>query len=343
MIKRLALYISVPAAIILIVCYAYLNSGRMVTTDNAYVRVGILTGAARVSGEVVRVDVKRNQRVEAGQLIALLDDSEAKIKLAEAKVGVVRAENIVEALKANYRKSLALLEKEKETLAFEERELSRAQQLATDHNISESALDSQRHKVEESRREIAVLDEATKVALTQLGGNALLPADRHPMVLQALAAVEAAKVDLERLEVRSRTAGTITQIDLHPGEYVSAGYPIYGMTVDNDLRIEANPKETELTFVKVGQPVDVTVDALPGVQFQGVVASIDPATGAEFAVLPAQNATGNWVKVTQRVPVQIKLNDGQDTSALRSGLSVEVSIDTGHKRSFKDLKALVGL
>ncbi|WP_262690681.1 HlyD family secretion protein [Kordiimonas aestuarii] len=341
--KRILLYVCVPSLIILGVCFVYLNGGREITTDNAYVRAGILTGASRVPGEVIEVLVKRNQHVDEGTLIARLDDSDARIKLTEAKVGVISARHIVAALRANYRKSLALLDKEKETLAFETRELNRAEQLAKDQNLSESALDGHRHDVEEARREIVVLEEAAQMALTQLGGDADILPDRHPMVLKALAAVEAAKVTLEHLEIRTRTAGTITQIDLHPGEYITAGYPIYGMTVDGDLRVEANPKETELAHVRVGQSVDVTIDALPGLHFKGKVASIDPATGAEFAVLPAQNATGNWVKVTQRVPVQIKLDSDQDTKALRSGLSVEVSIDTGHERSIKDLATLIGL
>jgi membrane fusion protein (multidrug efflux system) len=341
--KRLILYVSVPAIILTAVLYVYLTGGRMVTTDNAYVRAGILTGASRVSGEVVEVLVGRNQHVDEGALIARLDDSDARVKLQEAEVGVISSRHIVAALKANYRKSVAALEKERQSLAYETRELGRAEALAKDKNLSEAALDNQRFEVEEARREIAILEEAVQMALTQLGGDADIPADHHPMVLKSLAAVEAAKVALEHLEVRARTGGTITHIDLHPGEYISAGYPIYGMTVDGDLRVEANPKETELTHVRIGQSVDVVVDALPGVHFTGKVTSIDPATGAEFAVLPAQNATGNWVKVTQRVPVQILLDGGQDLSALRSGLSVEVAIDTGHERKLSDLTSMVGL
>lgn len=341
--KRILLYISVPALIIFIAAAAYLSGGRMITTDNAYVRTGILTGASRVSGEVRAVYVVRNQKVIEGDIIAELDDADAQIKLLEANAGVITARSIVAALRANYRQSIAALEKEKELLEFETRELARAEALAKGQNLSEASLDGRRHKVEESKRQITVLTEASNVALTQLGGHADLETDHHPMVLKALAAIKAAEVTLDHLKVRTRTNGTITQIDLHPGEYITAGYPIFGLTVDDDLRIEANPKETDLTHVKVGQDVDVVVDALPGTHLHGKIASIDPATGAEFAVLPAQNATGNWVKVTQRIPVQIKLDPNQDISALRSGLSAEVSIDTGYKRTMNDLMTLLGL
>ncbi len=341
--KRILLYISVPTMIAVAAAFVYLSGGRIITTDNAYVRTGILTGAARVSGEVVKVHVERNQHVEAGEVIAELDDADAQVKLLDAKAGIVSARNLVAAVRANYRQSLAAIAKEEEVLAYEERELKRAEALAKDQNLSEAKLDSHRHKVMESERQLTVLREAANMALTQLGGNPDLETDMHPMVLKAKAAVRAAEVTLDHLKVRTRTGGTITQIDLHPGEYVAAGYPIFGLTVDDDLRVEANPKETDLTHVKVGQPVDVLIDALPGRHFKGKVASIDPATGAEFAVLPAQNATGHWVKVTQRIPVQIRLDDGQDISALRAGLSAEVSIDTGHERTMDDLLTLLGL
>lgn len=340
---RILLYISVPALIAIAAASAYLSGGRVITTDNAYVRTGILTGASRVSGEVRTVHVSRNQKVSEGEVIAELDDSDIQVQLLEAQAGVISARNIVEALRANHRQKLAALAKERETLAFEERELKRAEALAKDDNLSAATLDSRIYKVEESKRQIAVLQEAVNVALTQLGGYPDIETDRHPMVLKALAAVEAANITLDHLKVRTRTAGTITQIDLHPGEYVAAGYPIFGLTVDADLRIEANPKETDLTHMRVGQVADITIDALPGVHLKGKVTSIDPATGSEFAVLPAQNATGNWVKVTQRIPVQIKLDEGQDVTALRAGLSAEVSIDTGYERSIGDLMTLIGL
>jgi len=341
--KRIFLYISVPTLIAVVAAMVYLSGGRMITTDNAYVRTGILTGAARISGEVRTVLVERNQHVNAGDVIAELDDADAQVKLLEAQAGIVSARNLVAAVRANHRQSLAAIAKEEEVLAFEQRELARAEALAKDQNISEASLDNHRHKVMESERQLTVLREAANMALTQLGGNPDLETDQHPMVLKAKAAVKSAEVLLDHHKVRTRTGGTITQIDLHPGEYVAAGYPIFGLTVDDDLRIEANPKETDLTFVKVGQPVDVLIDALPGQHLTGKVASIDPATGAEFAVLPAQNATGNWVKVTQRIPVQIQLDEGQDVGSLRAGLSAEVSIDTGHERTFDDLLTLLGL
>ncbi|TNE61122.1 MAG: HlyD family secretion protein [Alphaproteobacteria bacterium] len=341
--KRLLMYISVPGLILVGIALVFLQGGRFVTTDNAYVRTGILTGAARASGEVVAVHVKRNQQVAEGDVIAELDDTEARLKLMEAQTGVTTARDIVAALKANYRKSLAMLAKERENLAYEMRELKRAEALVKDHNLVESKLDEHKHLVEESKAQIAVLEEAAALALTQLAGDANIDPDLHPMTLKAISAVKSAEVALEYRQVRARTAGTVTQIDLYPGEYVTAGYPIFGMTVDTDLRIEANLKETELTYVQDGQDVEVRVDALPGQTFHAFVRSIDPATGAEFAVLPAQNATGNWVKVTQRVPVQIGFKPGQDLSLLRAGLSVEVDIDTHHERTTDDLLALIGL
>ncbi|MFC3052724.1 HlyD family secretion protein [Kordiimonas pumila] len=341
--KRLLLYISVPAAIIFIVAFVYISGGRIIVSDNAYIRMGIISGASKVSGEITAVHVKRNQHVTAGDLIAELDDVDAQAKLLEAKAKLLSQRSLVEAIRLHYFKTKAALEKEQETLAFETREFKRAEKLAKDQAVSEANLDDHRHKVEESKREIAVLEQDVKMALSQIGNNPDFNGDQHPMVLQALAAVRLAELALEHLEVRVHTDGIITQLDLHPGEFVTAGYPIFGLTVEDDMRIEANLKETELTHVKIGQVADVEVDALPGIIFKGKIVSINPATGSEFAVLPAQNATGNWVKVTQRIPVQIELDKQQDLSNLRAGYSVEVSIDTGYERSMDDLLHIIGL
>lgn len=335
--KRLALYLLVPTILVIGVVYTYLTGGRYISTENAYIRTGIVTIAANTSGEVIEVLAKRNQKVAAGDTLIRLSDDLEITKIEQAKANLTKQTAIVNAIKATYQHKLAKIEEERENLAFELRELKRARELAKSQNLSEAKLDAHLHKVEAARKTIQAIQRDSEVTLSQLGGYPDIAPDHHPLVLDAKASLDGAKIALSYKTVRARTNGTITNIDLHPGEYIRQGAPAFSMTTDDPLWIEANLKETDLTYVKVGQQVKIFVDAYPMEALTGTISSINPAAGAEFSILPPQNATGNWVKVTRRFPVQITLASAPADMQFRAGMTVEVSIDTGHKRSLKAL------
>lgn len=335
--KKLALYFVVPTILVIAVLFAYFTGGRYITTENAYVRTGIISVAANTSGEVIEVLAKRNQKVLAGDILFRLSDDLAIAKVNQAKAVLIKQAAIVGAIKASYQQKLAKIEEEKSTLNFELRELKRAKGLAKTQNLSEAKLDSHLHKVDLARKTIQAIRRDSEVTLSQLGGHPDISPKNHPLVQEAKAALDAAKIELSYKTVRARSSGTVTNIDLHPGEYVRQGAPAFSMTTDDLLWVEANLKETDLTYIKVGQEVEVFIDAYPLETLTGTISSIDPAAGAEFSILPPQNATGNWVKVTRRFPIQIKLNGEDVVKHIRAGMTVEVSIDTGHKRSLATL------
>jgi membrane fusion protein (multidrug efflux system) len=174
--------------------------------------------------------------------------------------------------------------------------------------------------------------------LNQLLGNPDLPIEDFPSFRQAEAAVEQAKRDLDHTVLRAPISGTATQVDnIQLGRFVVAGTPVFSVIDDAAPWVDANPKETDITYLHIGQKVSVDVDTFPGHTFRGTVSSVSPGTGAQFAILPPQNASGNWVKVVQRVPVRIAFEPDQDTKDLRSGMSVRVEIDTGRSRSLGKL------
>jgi membrane fusion protein, multidrug efflux system len=326
--KKLALYLLVPFILVVGVLYAYFSGGRYITTENAYVRTGIVTVAANTSGEVIEVLAKRNQKVNAGDILLRLSDDLEITKIEQAKANLIKQHAIVAAIKATYQHKQAKIAEEKENLAFELRELKRAQELAKSHNISEAKLDAHLHQVEAAHKTIEAIERDSDVTLSQLGGEPNISPEGHPLVQDAKAMLDGAIIAREYKTVRARTSGTVTNIDLHPGEYIRQGTAAFSMTTDEPLWVEANLKETDLTYIKVGQTVEVFVDAYPLGAITGIISSIDPAAGAEFSILPPQNATGNWVKVTRRFPVQITLDSYPVDIAIRAGMSVEVRIDT---------------
>lgn len=335
--KRLALYLIVPSILVIGVLFVYLTGGRYINTENAYVRTGIISVAAKSSGEVIEVLAKRNQKVHAGDILIRLSDELEVAKIKQAKANFIKQNAIVHAIKATYQHKLAKIEEEKENLAFEMKELKRAKGLAKTHNLSEAKLDSHLHKVKAAQKTIDAIRRDSEVTLSQLGGNPNIQPKDHPLVTEAKASLDAAKIARAYKIVRARTSGIVTNIDLHPGEYIRQGAPAFSMTTDDVLWVEANLKETDLTYVKVGQAVEISVDAYPGKPLTGIISSIDPAAGAEFSILPPQNATGNWVKVTRRFPVQITLENSPAISVIRGGMTVEVQIDTEHERGLNTL------
>jgi membrane fusion protein (multidrug efflux system) len=320
-----------PLLVLLVGGYFYVTGGRYVDTDDAYVRADMVAVTAEVSGPIVEVDVRENQHVDPGQVLFRLDEQPFKIALAKAEASLRKAENDVRALKASYQQKQQELELAHKDVAFAEQEFQRQAKLAKRDFASEAKYDEAEHNLAVAHQHVAMTEQELHGLLADLAGNPDIPVDQHPTYLEAKAARDQAALDLKHAAVRAPFAGVASQKpDL--GDYVSAGTPVMSIVADRDAWVEANFKETDLTHVRPGQPATVEVDTYPDHKWQATVESISQATGAQFSVLPAQNASGNWVKVVQRIPVRIALRTDPDDPPLRAGMSVTAEIDTGHRR-----------
>jgi membrane fusion protein (multidrug efflux system) len=317
---------------------AYLQGGRYIASDNAYVRADKLAITSEVAASVVEVAVHDNQPVAVGQVLCRLDDSAYRIALSEARARLDAALADLAALRATYRQRQAQIAEASELVAFAGREFARQQELAVGHAATAVELDRARHALEAARSHAAVLQQEAAATLAALGGSADQPDEQFAPVAAARARIAAAERDLAKTVLRAPLAGIVTNVsNVAVGRYLAAGQPAFSLVGTDRVWIEANLKETELTYVKPGDPVRVEIDTYPQHEWTARVATIGPATGAEFSVIPAQNAAGNWVKVVQRIPVRIELEHAAPTEPLRAGMSAQVTIDTGHRRELRDL------
>jgi membrane fusion protein (multidrug efflux system) len=327
---------------------AYTAGGRYVTTDNAYVHAGKLTIATDVSGIVANVAVTESQKVDKGQVLFTLDQEPFRIALAgaEANLGIVR--NQLVTLQATWRQKQAQVAQAKTDAAFYETGFQRQQDLLKRGVASQAAYDQAKRDLDAARQRVVMAQSDADATLAQLGGKADAPIEQNASYLAAQAQVDKARRDLSRTTVLAPIPGIVTNVDaLQVGEYLPAAQPAFSLVSSADVWIEANPKESDLAYLKAGAPAVVTIDAYPGREWQASVTSLAPATGTEFSVLPAQNATGNWVKVVQRVPIRLAVQLPADAPPLRTGMSATVEIDTGHRRHLSDLldaaKQFVGM
>ena len=316
----------------------YLSGGRYVSTDNAYMQAAKETISTDVSGIVAAVEVRDNEPVKAGQVLFRLDDEPYRIALAsaQAQLGIVR--NQIANLKATYAYNLAQVQQAQTDIAFYQRQYQRQAELASRAVATQVSLEQARHDLESARDRLAMYQYQAQATLAQLGGDANEPVERNPSYRQAQAQVDKAERDLRHTVVTAPLAGIVTNVNaLQVGQYLPAAQGAFSLVATDHVWVEANPKETDLTYVKPGDSATVTVDTYPDREWRATVSSISPATGAEFSVLPAQNASGNWVKVVQRVPVRLRVDIPEGAPPLRSGMSVVVDIDTGHERTLADL------
>ncbi len=339
--RRRVLLIAGPVLLVALGLYFYLHGGRILTSDNAYVHANKLVITSEASGSVVELAVRDNERVAAGRLLFRLDDSLYRIRVDEARARLEAARTELATLRASYRQKLALIDEARAQTAFADRELQRQQALAQKDVLTESDFDKAQHAVEAARKHVGVLEQDAATVLAALNGDPDLPDDKDARITVAQAELAAAERDLAKTVVRAPAAGIVTNTSNLPvGKYLAAGQPAFSLVASDDLWIEANLKETDLAYVKAGDPVEIEIDAYPQHGLRGHVVAIGPATGAEFALIPAQNASGNWVKVVQRVPVRIAMDaNPSELQPLRAGLSAEVRIDTGHIRALGDLVA----
>jgi len=341
---RWALFALLPLALIA-GGYWYVTGGGVMSTDNAYVeadKVGISTD---VSGMVKEIDVKNNQHVEDGQVLFRLDDLPFRLALerADAQVGVVR--NDLNALKANYRDMQAQIKQAQDDIDYYDREFHRQQDLAAKNIASQQTFDAARRNFQNAQQKLASLDQQLAAMAANLNGDPNIPVGQHPRYRDAVAQRNEAARQLDHTVVKAPFAGIVTNVpSLAPGKYLQASMTAFYLVATDYVWVDSNPKETELTNVRPGQPVTVTVDTYPDVEWHGAVDSISPAAAQEFSLLPAQNTSGNWVKVVQRIPMRVRLDtSNKNLPPLRAGMSVEVNVDTGHQRGLPQfLIALFG-
>ena len=340
---RLTLLVFVPVLAGLLVLNLYARSGRYVTTENAYVKANIIAVSADVSGRVVKVGVTDHQFVKAGELLFRIDAVPLEIEVAEAEAQLDVVRSDIEQLRFDHREAQVEAGEARERLRFLERQFARQKRLKQQGMGSEEKHDQALDELNVGRQRLRMLEERIERSVANLEGDVELPAEEHPRYRRAMALRDQVAVDLADTTVTAPAAGVVSNMKLQAGEYVEEGKAVFSLIEAEPVWIEANLKETQLTHVSVGQKATVVVDAYPDQEWQAFIDTIAPATGAEFALLPPQNASGNWVKVVQRIPVLLRIDPGDDTPTLRAGMTVAVSIDTGHQRALPTfLAALAG-
>jgi membrane fusion protein (multidrug efflux system) len=335
---RWPIMIGAIALVIAAALFIYLTGGRFENTDDAQVQAARVSVSSSISGRVLAVNVREGQFVKAGDILFRIDARPFEAVYNEAQANVAAARLQVMQLKAAYRQHLADLKAAQESLAYLQGETVRQKALVVAGTSTQAEVAKMASQTDQARQQVAAQQQAVDNALAALGGNANIPVDQHPLVLQALARASGAGLNRGYVDVKALQDGTVTKVEqLQVGDTVNANSPLFDL-VPPDVWIEANFKENQLEYMRPGQTATVKLDAYPDRRFKAVVQSISPGTGSSFSLLPAENATGNWVKVTQRVPVRLVFV-GKIDAPLEAGLSASVTVDTLHKRHLFAAKA----
>lgn len=323
--------IALPVIVVLASVFVYMKGGRYVETDNAYIQSDITAINAEVSGAIQSIAVRENEKVAKDQLLFRIDATPFKVAEAKAQAQLQQVRlNILEQ-KAAYEEKKAEITLAENQFAFNQREEKRQANLLKQKFISDTQFDQAKQAAEVSELNVVALKKDLFRLKEALGGDPSAALETHPSYQAAQAALDQARIDLGHVDVTAPASGVVAKVP-NSGEYISAGATAMVLVSDEKQWIEANFTEKDLTYVQPGQEVEIDVDAYPGVTLHGKVESISPATGSEFSVIPAENATGNWVKIAQRLSVKILVDTDQNTPILRTGFSSNVTIDTEHQR-----------
>ena len=330
---RRTLFIIGPIVALLVALALYLHGGRYQSTDNAYVQSEKVGITANVSGNVIAVMVHDNQHVRAGDVLFRIDPAPFQAAVAEAEAKLTSARSEIRTARANYGSGASDLKAAQDKLHFAQREAARQKELLAEGISSQAQYDNAVLAATTAAQQIQTIRQQNAGIAASLGGSLNGSLDANGTVRAAQAALDRARLNLQWTLVRAPQAGIVTKVDQLPvGAYVAASRPVFTL-VGERLWVEANFKENQLNYMRLGQRATVKVDAFPGLTLTGRVASFSPGTGNSFALLPAENATGNWVKVVQRLPVEIALDKIPTDVPLHAGLSADVSVDTHHHRS----------
>lgn len=332
-------------AIVAVVALAmWLIGGRYISTDDAYVHAAKLMVSAEVSGKVAEVDVKEGDLVKKGQVLFKLDAQPFEIALANAKARLAQTMLDIDAMKTDYRRMLGSIDAQKPQVSLAKTNFDRAARLLGTHYVSRAAYDQARFALASAQGTYETLQQMAQTQLAKLAGNADIADADHPQVRQAQAAVDEAQRQVNASVVRAPFEGVITQVSaLQPGTYIVSSMASFvatsavGLVSTSNLWVDANLKETQLTYIKPGNPATVKIDTFPGHTWKATVCAVSPTTGSEFSLLPAINSSGNWVKVVQRISVKICVVQQAGDPPLSAGMSAKVKIDTGHTRSLSNL------
>ena len=332
---RFLLMVALPAALIAGGSYVWVTGGRYQATENANLQQAKVSVASDTAGRIVHVGIADNQPVRQGDVLFAIDPEPYRIALAQADAAVAGARLDVEQLRATYSQATAQEKSDLSEVDYAQSQYDRAAGLAQKGINTKSSLDQAKNDLDKARQQLAVAQQRIVSAKAALGGNPDIETDKHPTVMAALAARDKAAYDLAQTTVKAPADGIVSQASsFKVGQFVGSGTPLFALVETGDTWVDANFKETQLTNMKPGQKAEIVLDTYPGRTFQATVKAIGAGTGAEFSLLPAQNATGNWVKVTQRIPVRLELDDADARMALRTGMSASVTVDTGVSRGF---------
>ena len=332
--RRPLMFALLPVALV-VGGYFYVTGGAVMSTDNAYVQADMVGLSTDVAGIVTQVMVHDNQKVAKGDVLFKLDPLQFQLALDRAEAQIGNTHNDLVALQSSYRNMQAQVEQAQKDVDFNMVNFQRQEQLLANNFTPKATFDAARNTLQGSQQKLASLQQQQTGIAANLNGDPDAPIENHPKYKDAVATRDEAARQLAHTVVRAPFAGIVTNVpSLQPGQYLAAAAVAFNIVSTDHVWVQASPKETELTYVRPGQKVTVDVDTYPGERWAGTVDSISPASASSFSLLPAENTSGNWVKVVQRIPMRVRVNNVPGKPPLRVGMSVEVNVDTGRARGF---------